>query len=388
MSVSPTVMSVLYLDPLKFGSMEEYTVHLSRALRERGWQSVLVFAKPIPEVVSAYFDGVGAVIETFQDGPAFERNKSLIRIIRKYHPAVIHFHFFNQFSILPILASLVRPKLVVFTDHVRQGGGISRITKVKCFLYDRTVLRLLNTKILAVSEHIKRILVNDYQMSPQTIRVLYNGVNLQRFLPLHTESTTLLRNELNLRAGRPVVLCASNLRPEKGISDLLVAAKEILAQKPDCVFLIVGGGPMADRLTAEALELGIHKSVRFTGLRSDVNQLMQLANVVVVPSTWQEPAALVLLEAMAAFRPLVATRVGGSPELLADGVTGILVEPRTPNQLARAILRLLDSPEEAAAMGRAGRARVEGQFTIERWVKDTMDLYEKSMPITAQQSSR
>lgn len=361
--------------------MEEYTVYLSRALKERGWQSVLVFSNPLPEAVSSHFDGVGAVIETFQDSPAFQCNKSLMGVLRKYRPTVVHFHFFNHFSMLPILASLVRPKLVAFTDHVRQGGEISRITKLECFLWDRIILRALDTRILAVSEHIKRTLVNDFQMAPERIEVLYNGVNLERFLPLDPAQATLLRGELDLQIAQPVVLCASNLRPEKGISDLLLAARIILADKPNCVFLIVGGGPMADKLNAEARELGIQKSVRFTGLRSDVNRLMALANVVVVPSTWQEPAALVLLEAMAAARAIVATRVGGNPELLADGVTGLLVNPHSPKDLSRVLHRLLNSPEEAAAMGRAGRARVETHFSMDRWVLDTIQFYERQLEL-------
>ena len=379
MSAPPRILSVLYLDPLKFGSMEEFTAHLSRTLTGRGWQSVLIFSNPVPEAVASHFTGTGAVFETFDDGSSFKRNRSLLRLFRKYRPAVIHFHFFNHFSAAPILASLARPKLVVMTDHIRQGGNISAVTKLECFLFDRLILRPLGTRILAVSEHIKKTLVNDYWMPAHRIQVLYNGVNLERYPPLDPDMAESLRSELRLRANQPVVICASNLRPEKGISDLLAAAKEILSAKPECVFLIVGGGPIADTLKAEAQALGIQESVRFTGLRSDVNRLLALANIVVVPSTWQEPAALVLLESMAAARPVVATRVGGSPELVAEGVTGILVEPHSPGQLAAACLRLLNSPSEAESMGRAGRTRVEMHFTMERWVSDTVEVYQKRL---------
>lgn len=379
MSTSPTVVSVLYLDPLKFGSVEEFTLFLSQALKKRGWRSVLVFASPLPGPLSSRFDEAGAIIETFSKDSVFKCYKSLMRILWKYRPEVVHFHFFQFFSVLPILASMARPKLLVFTDHVTQPNRLSTVTGLECLIWDRIVLRLLDTKILAVSNHIKKTLVNFYHMTPQRVQVLYNGINLERFVPLDAAQVALGRNEMQISPSQPVVICASNLRPEKGISDLLLAAKQVLASKPGCVFVIVGEGPMANTLRGEAQELGIQRNVRFLGLRSDVNKLMGLADVAAVPSTWQDPAPLVVVEAMAMVRPVVGTRVGGIPELLEDGVTGILVEPHAPDQLARAILRLLDSPAEAAAMGLAGRARVESHFTIERWASEIVGLYEKSL---------
>jgi glycosyltransferase involved in cell wall biosynthesis len=106
---------------------------------------------------------------------------------------------------------------------------------------------------------------------------------------------------------------------------------------------------------------------------------MAAADVVAVPSVWQEPAGLMVIEAMASGRPVIATRVGGIPEYLEHEVTGILVQPHAPEQLARAILRLLNSATEANAMGRAGRARVETHFSMERWIGDTVELYAKAI---------
>lgn len=381
MTRAPAVTSVLWLNPLKYGSMEEYAVHLSRALTQRGWRSILVFSGPLAATVSPHFEGSGAVIEVFEDAGTFKRYRSLVRILRTYRPDIVHFHFFNVFTVLPILASLSRPRAVFFTDHVREGEGISWKTKVQCLLWDRVVLRLLGTRVLAVSDHIKRTLVNKFKMAPGRVQVLYNGVNLRRFQALDPDQATSLRNELHLQSGQAVVICASNLRPEKGISDLLAAAKEVLANKPDCIFLIVGDGSMADKLETEAEELGIERSVRFTGLRSDVDRLMGLADLVAVPSTCGEAAPFVVLEAMASARPTVATRVGGIPEFVEDGVTGILVSPQCPGELAHACLRLVDLPNEAAAMGRAGEGRVKAHFSIDRWVRDTVELYDNALRV-------
>jgi glycosyltransferase involved in cell wall biosynthesis len=222
-------------------------------------------------------------------------------------------------------------------------------------------------------------LVDCFQMLPERIRVVYNAVNPARFTPLETEQQSKLRNELGIPSGQPVVVCASNLRPEKGIDHLMQAASRVLAKRPDTYFVIVGGGPLAPQLQELAVKLGIAANVRFTGLRSDVHRYMAMANVVAVPSVWQEPAGFVVIEAIACGRPVVATRVGGIPEYMADGVTGIAVDPAAPEQLANALLRLLNSPEEAAAMGRAGRTRVEDRLSIDRWVRETISLYEEAL---------
>jgi glycosyltransferase involved in cell wall biosynthesis len=101
--------------------------------------------------------------------------------------------------------------------------------------------------------------------------------------------------------------------------------------------------------------------------------------VVVFPSVFRESAGLVAVEAMAAARPVVATRVGGLPELVADGVTGILVDPQAPQQLASALLRLLTEPGVATAMGSAGRERAEKYYSADRWINDTIAFYEKNL---------
>ncbi|MGH9602589.1 MAG: glycosyltransferase family 4 protein, partial [Terriglobales bacterium] len=147
----------------------------------------------------------------------------------------------------------------------------------------------------------------------------------------------------------------------------------------DVAFVIVGDGPEEAALRAQAQHLEIASQVHFTGLRSDVHRLMPAAEVLVVPSVWQEPAGLVVLEAMAAARPVVANRVGGIPEYLEEDVTGILVEPRAPMQIADTVLRLLDSPDTVAAMGAVGRRRVEQHFSLERWAEETIQVYERSL---------
>jgi len=378
----PTIASVFDLNPCKYGSMEEYAIFLSRALKERGWKSLLVFSRSPIAPVARDLEAGGAETAVFSRGSTSAIYSQLFRLLRRYRPEVIHVHFFEYFSLLPFVALLARPKLLVFTDHYRQPQPISSTTRMACFLWDRVLFRRSKTRIVAISDHIKRTLVDCYGMAPERIRVIYNGVNLKRFMPVEGPALDTWRTELGLPLSGPVVVCASNLRPEKGVSNLLIAAQTVLVRKPNALFVILGNGPMAPRLRQQARDLRIDRSVWFTGLRSDVHRFMAAADVVVVPSIWQEPAGLVVVEGMASARPVVATRVGGIPEYLRDGAAGILVEPRAPEELARGILRLLDAPGEAAAMGRAGRKRVEEKFSLDRWIQDTLELYDEGLSST------
>jgi glycosyltransferase involved in cell wall biosynthesis len=372
---TPTVLSILYLDPCKYGSMEEYTAFLSRALREHGWRSVLVFSRLPPDDVAPHLADSGATIEVFRSTSPFRLHADLMRILWKYRAEVVHFHFFNHFSLLPIMAWIAGARRVFFTDHVRQPQPIPWSTRFKCRWFDRIVLRLLDTRVMAVSQHIQRTLVDCYQMSEKRVQVLYNGINLTRFTSIDGNQAAQLRAELRVPPGGSLVVCVAALRPEKGVLYFLRAAQLILAAKPSTVLVVVGDGPQAEELREEARRLGIDGGVRFTGLRSDVARFLAAADVVAVPSVWQDPAPLVVVEGMALSRPVVATRVGGIPELLAEGETGLLVEASEPEQLAQALLQLLDSPQRAQAMGRAGRTRVEQRFAIERWIQDTLRHY-------------
>jgi glycosyltransferase involved in cell wall biosynthesis len=357
--------------------MEEFTLFLARRFDELHYEGVFVFAGPMVGEFKQLFDGTSARVDYFKRSGRLRDYIALWRLLRKYKPDIVHFHFYGQFSLAPISAWLAGPRQVIFTDHDRRQQPLRKITKLKCLLWDRIVLRLLRVKVCAVSEHIKRTLVQDYQMRPERVEVVLNGVNVPRFQSVTSSDVSSLRQQLAIPQDGPVIVCTAALRPDKGVRDFLDAAKHVLAVKPDVCFVVVGDGPLAGELKDQARRLGIEKSTLFVGLRSDVQRFMAMSQIVAVPSDWPEPAGLVVVEGMASARPVVATRVGGIPEYLADGRTGLLVPPHSPPELAQAFLRLLDSPDEAKAMGEAGRARVREKFTVQRWVSDTLRIYDE-----------
>jgi glycosyltransferase involved in cell wall biosynthesis len=190
----------------------------------------------------------------------------------------------------------------------------------------------------------------------------------------HAPPAVTLRAELGIPADAPVVGMVGRLTEQKGHVYLLDAFARLRARHPDAWLVLVGNGELRAPLERQAAELGIAERVRFTGYRTDGAALMRQMDVVTAPSIF-EGFGLVLLEGMAAGRPIVASRVSAIPEIVADGETGTLVPPRDPAALANAIGALLADPARADALGAAGRARLAERFTVEKMVRETAGVY-------------
>jgi glycosyltransferase involved in cell wall biosynthesis len=188
-----------------------------------------------------------------------------------------------------------------------------------------------------------------------------------------------LRRELGIDAHTPLVGVVSRLTRLKGLEHFLEAAAMVRSRVPDIRFVIVGETSPMDRgylgqLQRYAERCGVAQDVIFTGLRRDVPAVLSSLTVSVMPSL-NEALSNVVLESMAAGAPTVATRVGGTPEAIVDGVTGLLVPPADSAALADAIVRLLHDRQLAAYLGRAARERIADHFSVKRMVRATEDLY-------------
>jgi len=204
------------------------------------------------------------------------------------------------------------------------------------------------------------------------ITVIRNGVDLDRFAPRPPDAA--LRASLGLPADAPLVVAISRLNPMKGLDDFLQAAALLADRFTEARFVIVGDGGSRRELEAQARGLGLADRIVFTGTRLDVAPIVSQAAVSVVPSL-SEGLSTVVLESMACGVPVVATRVGGTPEILQDEVTGLLVPPCNAPALAAAIGRLLGDPALARRMGDAGRARAVARFSMRYMVSQTESLY-------------
>jgi glycosyltransferase involved in cell wall biosynthesis len=204
---------------------------------------------------------------------------------------------------------------------------------------------------------------------------------MDKYVPLPPDQK--LREAIGLKTGDKVLSVVARLTPWKGHQTLLDAFRRVLDDEPDARLLVIGdAGFWTDDYTADlhrqAEDLGCAEAVYWLGFREDIPQLLALTDVMVLPSK-DEPFGIVLVEAMAAGKPVIATRTGGPLDIVTEGVTGLLVEAGDAGQLADAILQLLGDPERAAAMGRAGRKRAEEHFDISRVLTQLYDVYDKML---------
>ena len=208
------------------------------------------------------------------------------------------------------------------------------------------------------------------------IRTIINGVDLSEFDP--ESNGSVIRKEFNIDEDELVIGTIGRIDPEKGHEFFLESARIILQDIEKVRFLVVGdtsSNPSFEKTLYEmSAGKGIEKKTIFTGFRRDIPQLLASMDVVVLPSEI-DACSRVLFESMAMQKPLVAVNAGGTPEIVQDGITGLLVQPRDSSEMAKCIKRLLNDKNLAGQYGKAGRKRVEEMFTIERNIKETESVY-------------
>jgi len=285
---------------------------------------------------------------------------------------IVHAHKFGSNLWAALFAHGAAGAVVAHEHGARSSYSEDRLRR----LVDRLVIGRRANVVIAVSEAERQRLVTDGGTPPAKVRVIPNGIPDP---PQPSAGETDLRAELGLAADTRLVGAVATYRPEKRLDLLLRAAATLAPSHPD-VRVVVAGGPFnaettqRDRLFALTRELGLDDRVHFLGFRSDVPEVLRALDVAVLCSE-REASPLAVLEYMAAGLPLVATRVGGIPELVEDGVTGVLVERGDAQALAAGIAGLLDSPEAARRMGEAARARQQSEFSIDAVVRRVEALY-------------
>ncbi len=241
---------------------------------------------------------------------------------------------------------------------------------------DREMLRVLTPamdQLIAVSKMIEDKLVAEGRTTAPITRI-YNGVDLSRYE--RVEACCTLPDEYGMEPGSQIVGVVARLEPEKGHPTLLEAWPQVLRAVPDAYLLIVGEGSRREALEAQTRDLRIAHRVVFTGRRDDVPSVTAAFDVAVLPS-YREAQGLSVLEALALSRPVVASNVGGIPEMITDGVNGVLVPPHDPDALAAAIIRLLRDHPFADTLGRAGHDMVHDRFCIDLMVESVQAIYEE-----------
>jgi glycosyltransferase involved in cell wall biosynthesis len=207
------------------------------------------------------------------------------------------------------------------------------------------------------------------------VEVIYNGMDFSPYQKSYNGNA--LRKEIGIDNQTSLVGMIANFNFEiKGHQFFIEAANIVLKKVPNVQFILVGDGALRQRFENMAEELGIRQKIHFLGKRSDIPVILSSLNVSVLCST-NEGFSNVILESMAAGKPVVATKIGGSPEMVTNGVTGYLVPPADSYSLAKAIINLLNEPNKAEEMGKAGRKIAQEKFTTEAMVKNYEKLYQE-----------
>ncbi len=293
--------------------------------------------------------------------------RTLARLLAEHQIDVLHSHD-HRSNLIAYLATRLRRTLQVATLHqpLRRYWWIRHWELVD----ERVVSRF--ARVLPVAEAVRAEFVGKFpQVAERTITIL-NGVDTTRFTL--DASPGNIRREFGIPPDAVLCVTVGRLMEDKNLPCLLDAARRVLDRRRDVYWLLAGSGPAEAELRARSAALGLNDHVLFAGFRSEVPAIMATADMLVVSSV-SEGCCVAILEAMACGRPVVATRVGGTPEIVEDGQTGLIVEPRRADQLAEAMLVLAGAPQHRSALGQAGARRARELFSVERMVRRIEEVY-------------
>jgi len=374
------ILNVLYDE--RIGGPQLRVLQVARQLRNRGLETVVVMPKGDPafglllKQAQIPFHEIDLVRLRDTRNPVVHARflagfwpnvMALRRLIRAHHIEVVHTN--GLMNIQAVAARLEKVKLVWDLNDV-ETPKLLRLSILP-------MVRSWAQRIAIAAEAVGQYYFPNRSALGVRLHLLYAPVNTQRFSP-HVYGSSV-RAEFGITDSCPVVGMVANVGPGKGFEYLLEAAVMIKRRYPEAVFLIVGAKLDNRRrywsaLMQQTAKLGLDRNVIFTGRREDVPQLLRAMTVYVHPSE-AEACPMAVLEASASGLPVVATDVGGTRELVRNGVTGLLIEPREPSEIANAVIRLLASPEVARRMGMAGAERMSKFFSLDACVEGHVRMY-------------
>jgi glycosyltransferase involved in cell wall biosynthesis len=292
-----------------------------------------------------------------------EHVKTLCEIISKQKADIVHTHA----SLSGRIAGKLLGSKVVITRH-----GISRVNKGLIGRnMTRFISRVLTDKMIAISRAVKINLI-ETGVPAHMIQIIYNGIDLSKF----ESANPILRVQFNIPQSIPVLGMVARLVPEKGCDVALKAMQAVLKEIPEALMVIIGDGPLKQHLEDLCSELNIQDSVVFLGYQEHVENLVADFDVFLMPSI-TEGLGLALLEAMSLSKPVIASETGGIPEVVKNGISGILVPPGDENALTQATVSVINSEEYARDLGRAAKDTVFRKFSSKHMADKTMDIYDQ-----------
>ncbi|MGI8785201.1 MAG: glycosyltransferase family 4 protein [Acidobacteriota bacterium] len=357
-------LRILFVDTEKvWRGGQDQLFSLMTGLRQRGHEICLVAVPDAALAPKAIAEGLRVVplsIRKSYELPAFYR---LQRLLRDESFDIIHFNTPRAVFLGTLISRWRGVPVRIISRRVNfpfRSGWLSR------FKYSFGI-----DHIITVSHSILETLL-EAGVAPQKVSVVYEGIDLADF--------DLVPPDSDLPLDRKLIGTVSHLSEEKGHRFLIEAARRVCEAHPEALFVIVGDGPLHSSLIGLRDRLGLSKQIMFVGFREQPIALLKRFDLFVLPSL-SEGLSSAIMAAMACSLPVVATRVGGIPELVSDEVTGLLVQPADSIDLATAIKSLLSQPSRAALLGRAGRERIREHFRIDVKLEQTVGIYRRLLKL-------
>ncbi len=352
------------------GGVEEHILQLLRGLDRRLFRLHLActpeLAESLGREVPADVEVLQVTIDRVSDiGGGYK----LARFMQGHRIQLLHSHQFRPSLFASPVGWLVRVPVIIETCH---GREVWRKGLKANYFVDRCVARLVD-RLIAVSEATARYLVEQKGIPAHKIVVIRSAVDLRRFHQDH-RCPEGMKRALGFAESDPVLLVAGRLDPQKGHRVLIAAMPAVLQEFPQARLVCTSDGSLRPELERMVAEKKLGDAVRFVGYQADIRDWLSLADVAVLPSFY-EGLPLAAIEALGMARPLVATAVDGTPEVVLQGKTGLLVPPGDPTRLADAICQMLRDPVRAREMAQAGRRFVLEAFSLDKLVADTQHLY-------------
>lgn len=338
-----------------------HLINLAEQLTRRGHQ-VTVSARPEKFVEGeAKKRGLPTFPATVQRQWDFGDARRIREFLKAEQFDVVHVHWSTDYLVTPWLAKQAGVPVVVMSRH----SPYPLKSALGRYLYDR----VLFDRIIALSESVRQTLLGQ-GLRPEQVVTIHHGTDTDAFRQT-TKTPEEVRAEWGIPTDAFVVGMAGRIAEEKGWRVFLNA----LAQRPDAYGVLIGDGPEGDDARKLAEEKGLTGRLTFAGFRSDINNAINALDCLVLASTWAEPCAAVVQQAMALGNPVIGTDIGGTPEMVARDATGLLVPPGDAYALARAVAALADDPALRVRMGQAGRERAEERFTLRGMTDRNEALY-------------
>lgn len=366
MSYSHQKLKIVHTEASEGWGGQEIRVMVElREMAKRGHRTIII----APPESNIFRRGLDFQIETWplsmRRSDFFHNLKWLSSFFRSEKIDVVNTHSSRDSWLAGFAARKAKVPLIIKTRHISARVSRGWLT--------RLVYQHLHDYIITTSDGIAEDMVQFNGFNPDRISAIPTGVDLKRFSLASSKSD--LRAELGLPEDARLVGMVSVLRSWKGHPDFLRAAKEVKKRMPNTYFLIVGEGPRRDPIEEDLLEMGLEDFIFLIGHRDEIPQILQDLDVFVLPSYANEGVPQALLQALAMERPVVATAVGGIPEVIKSEEHGILSEPQNPKALAASIMEMLESPARAIKMAQAGRQRIIEHYSLQNMVDRLEAIY-------------